>query len=85
MTQTIVLAGASGFIGHHLARRFEEDGAQVRTIGRGTGADARWDGDLGEPRMTSSDRGRRPLTPGRRGSHEPEHQAGTHGFRRPPG
>lgn len=47
MTQTIVLAGASGFIGHHLARRFEEDGARVRTIGRGTEADARWDGDLG--------------------------------------
>ncbi|SLM97009.1 TIGR01777 family oxidoreductase [Brevibacterium yomogidense] len=47
MTQTVVLAGASGFIGSRLVRRFEEDGARVRTIGRGSEADARWGGDLG--------------------------------------
>lgn len=46
-TQTIVLAGASGFIGRHVARRFAEDGARVLTIGRGTAADAQWGGDLG--------------------------------------
>ena len=46
MTQSIVLAGASGFIGSHLVRRFEEDGSQVRTIGRSPRADARWDEDL---------------------------------------
>ncbi|MDQ0737015.1 TIGR01777 family oxidoreductase [Arthrobacter agilis] len=31
---TVVLAGASGFIGSHLARRFAEAGAEVRIIGR---------------------------------------------------
>lgn len=46
-TQTVVLAGASGFIGTHLARRFTQDGYRVLTIGRGSGADARWGGDLG--------------------------------------
>lgn len=37
---TVVLAGASGFIGNHLRRRFEDDGAVVRTIGRS--GDAVW-------------------------------------------
>ena len=46
-TQTVVLAGASGFIGTHLVRRFTQDGHRVLTIGRGSGADARWGGDLG--------------------------------------
>ncbi|WP_394940716.1 TIGR01777 family oxidoreductase [Psychromicrobium sp. YIM B11713] len=37
MTQRIVvLAGASGFIGRHLRRRFSEEGWEVRQIGRGT-------------------------------------------------
>lgn len=31
---TVVLAGASGFIGSHLVRRFTEAGVEVRTIGR---------------------------------------------------
>lgn len=32
--QTVVIAGASGFIGTHLVRRFTEAGVEVRTIGR---------------------------------------------------
>ncbi|GAA4507573.1 TIGR01777 family oxidoreductase [Brevibacterium yomogidense] len=46
-SQTVVLAGASGFIGTHLVRRFVQDGYRVLTIGRGSGADAGWGGDLG--------------------------------------
>lgn len=45
--QRIVIAGASGFIGRHLVRCFTRDGARVVTIGRGSAADARWEGDLG--------------------------------------
>jgi uncharacterized protein (TIGR01777 family) len=41
MTRRIVIAGASGFIGRYLARRFGEAGDTVVTIGR-SGADARW-------------------------------------------
>lgn len=37
----VVLAGASGFLGTDLARRFETDGWTVRRIGR-SGPDARW-------------------------------------------
>jgi uncharacterized protein len=37
----IVIAGASGFMGSHLARAFRADGDEVVTIGRGD-ADARW-------------------------------------------
>ncbi|GAA2107106.1 TIGR01777 family oxidoreductase [Brevibacterium salitolerans] len=50
--RTLVLTGASGYIGRHLHRRFTEDGWTVRTIGRsprGRGAaavDAAWDDDL---------------------------------------
>ncbi|MCU1516679.1 MAG: NAD-dependent epimerase/dehydratase [Pseudarthrobacter sp.] len=33
-TKTVVLAGASGFIGTYLRSRFEQDGWTVRTIGR---------------------------------------------------
>ncbi|QDG61159.1 TIGR01777 family oxidoreductase [Pseudarthrobacter sp. NIBRBAC000502771] len=46
-TKTVVVAGASGFIGTYLRRRFQEDGWTVRTIGRkGTGsAAAGWDDD----------------------------------------
>src|SRR5699024_4267813 len=46
-TQTVVLAGASGFIGTHLAHRFTQDGCRVLPIGRGSCADAGWGGDLG--------------------------------------
>lgn len=37
----IVIAGASGFVGEYLVRRFREAGDTVATIGRGA-ADARW-------------------------------------------
>ncbi|WP_370618895.1 TIGR01777 family oxidoreductase [Mumia sp. Pv 4-285] len=40
--QVAVVAGASGYIGQHLATAWRADGAEVRTIGRGPGADARW-------------------------------------------
>ncbi|GAA4672051.1 epimerase [Frondihabitans cladoniiphilus] len=41
MTDRIVLAGASGFIGQHLAEAFRADGAEVALIGR-NGPDATW-------------------------------------------
>ncbi|RPE76113.1 MULTISPECIES: epimerase [unclassified Frondihabitans] len=41
MTDRIVIAGASGFIGDHLARVFRAEGSDVKLIGR-TGPDARW-------------------------------------------
>lgn len=41
MTERVVLAGASGFIGQYLAAFFREQGAQVAFIGR-SGADASW-------------------------------------------
>lgn len=44
--ESVVVAGASGFIGTHVARRFAADGVRVRTIGRGPVADARWDEQL---------------------------------------
>ncbi|WP_374929501.1 TIGR01777 family oxidoreductase [Kytococcus sedentarius] len=43
--RTVVLAGASGFMGRHLAQAFAGDGVTVRTIGR-SGADATWQDDL---------------------------------------
>lgn len=45
MTRTVVIAGASGFLGRHLRRRYEESDVCVRTIGRGDAADAGWDDD----------------------------------------
>lgn len=45
MTATVVIAGASGFMGRHLRAAFEGDGWTVRTIGR-TAGDAQWGGDL---------------------------------------
>lgn len=42
---TVVIAGASGFLGQHLHRAFSADGFEIRTIGRHT-ADARWGDDL---------------------------------------
>jgi uncharacterized protein (TIGR01777 family) len=48
-TQTVVLAGASGFIGTYLRDRFEQDGWTVRIIGRragsGTAEAANWNDD----------------------------------------
>lgn len=44
MGETIVLAGASGFVGRYLAEHYRAAGATVRLIGR-AGADARW-GDV---------------------------------------
>jgi len=41
VNRQIVIAGASGFIGQHLAAAFRADGDTVTTIGRGR-ADARW-------------------------------------------
>lgn len=38
----VVIAGASGFIGRHLAAAFRRDGRAVRTVGRGAAADASW-------------------------------------------
>src|SRR5450830_1961639 len=42
---TVVIAGASGFIGQYLRRRFTQDGWGVRTIGRSPGDTAGWDDD----------------------------------------
>ncbi len=41
MTERVVIAGASGFIGQYLAEAFRADGADVALIGR-TGPDAAW-------------------------------------------
>jgi NAD dependent epimerase/dehydratase family enzyme len=41
VTDRIVIAGASGFIGQHLIRAFRAEGARVATIGR-RGSDAAW-------------------------------------------
>jgi NAD dependent epimerase/dehydratase family enzyme len=44
VTDRIVIAGASGFLGRYLVERFRAEGATVSTIGRGS-ADAVW-GDI---------------------------------------
>ncbi len=51
--KTVVVAGASGFIGTYLCRRFREDGWTVRTIGRdgAGGSTAAWDDDAGMARV----------------------------------
>lgn len=41
MTDRIVIAGASGFIGQYLIRAFRAEGARVTTVGR-SGSDAAW-------------------------------------------
>lgn len=41
--RTVVIAGASGYIGQHLRRRLRERGARIRTVGRGPANDATWD------------------------------------------
>ncbi|BCW39145.1 NAD-dependent epimerase [Arthrobacter sp. StoSoilB3] len=45
MTRTVVIAGASGFIGSYFRRRFADAGWQVRTVGRGPSSDAQWNDD----------------------------------------
>ncbi|OZF39746.1 TIGR01777 family protein [Rhodococcus sp. 14-2483-1-1] len=39
---TVVICGASGYIGRYLRRNYEERDIQVKTIGRGTSSDATW-------------------------------------------
>ena len=39
---TVVLCGASGYIGRYLRRSYEDRGIRVRTVGRGTSSDATW-------------------------------------------
>jgi NAD dependent epimerase/dehydratase family enzyme len=41
VNRRIIIAGASGFIGQELVKRFRSDGSSVQLIGR-TGPDARW-------------------------------------------
>lgn len=45
MPRTVVIAGASGFIGSYVRRRFLEEGWQVKTVGRDASADAQWNDD----------------------------------------
>ncbi|MDN4615423.1 DUF1731 domain-containing protein [Leifsonia sp. F6_8S_P_1B] len=55
MGETIVLAGASGFVGRYLAEHYRAAGATVRLIGR-AGADARWgDADAVRRAVTGAD------------------------------
>ncbi|KQU47168.1 NAD-dependent epimerase [Rhodococcus sp. Leaf278] len=39
---TVVICGASGYIGGYLRRYYQERGIRVKTIGRGTSSDATW-------------------------------------------
>jgi hypothetical protein len=50
MTDHIVIAGASGFIGSYLTRAFRAEGARVSLIGR-NGPDARWGDTAGIARL----------------------------------
>ena len=43
--RTVVIAGATGFIGSYFHRRFLEEGWKVRTVGRNASADAQWNDD----------------------------------------
>jgi len=45
MTRTVVIAGATGFIGSYFRRRFADEGWQVRTVGRDASAHAHWNDD----------------------------------------
>ncbi|WGM21348.1 TIGR01777 family oxidoreductase [Paenarthrobacter sp. OM7] len=45
MRRTVVIAGATGFIGSYFQRRFLQEGWQVRTVGRDASADAQWHDD----------------------------------------
>ncbi|MCD4851541.1 TIGR01777 family oxidoreductase [Arthrobacter sp. AK01] len=44
-SQTVVIAGATGFIGNYFRQRFIAEGWQVRTVGRDASADAQWNDD----------------------------------------
>lgn len=39
---TVVICGASGYIGRYLRRSYEDRGVRVRSVGRGTSSDATW-------------------------------------------
>ncbi|MET3904759.1 TIGR01777 family oxidoreductase [Paenarthrobacter sp. 4246] len=43
--RTVVIAGATGFIGSYFTQRFIAEGWQVRTVGRDASADAHWNDD----------------------------------------
>lgn len=43
--QSVVIAGATGFIGGYFKQRFIAEGWQVRTVGRDASADAHWNDD----------------------------------------
>ena len=45
MPRTVVLAGATGFIGSYFKHRFVAEGWQVRTVGRDASSDALWNDD----------------------------------------
>ncbi|MEV7661389.1 TIGR01777 family oxidoreductase [Paenarthrobacter sp. NPDC089316] len=45
MPRTVVMAGATGFIGSYFRRRFADEGWQVRTVGRDASAHAHWNDD----------------------------------------
>ncbi|MFC7402324.1 TIGR01777 family oxidoreductase [Citricoccus sp. GCM10030269] len=47
-SRTVVIAGASGFIGSHLRHSFLQDGFHVRTIGRRATDDAQWSDGVGK-------------------------------------
>jgi uncharacterized protein (TIGR01777 family) len=45
MPHTVVLAGATGFIGSYFKHRFVNEGWQVQTVGRDASSDAPWNDD----------------------------------------
>lgn len=45
--KTVVVCGASGYVGQHLLRTLESNGVDVRTIGRGGTSDATWSDEHG--------------------------------------
>ncbi|MDJ0113516.1 NAD-dependent epimerase/dehydratase family protein, partial [Rhodococcus erythropolis] len=45
--KTVVVSGASGYIGQSLVRALEPNGVDVRTIGRGGTSDATWSDEQG--------------------------------------
>ena len=45
--KTVVVCGASGYVGQHLLRTLESNGVDVRTIGRGRTSDATWSDEHG--------------------------------------
>ena len=47
MTRTVVIAGASGFMGRHLVEHYGSSGDRVITIGRGVGSDVPWSDSAG--------------------------------------